>query len=189
MRMGKVRSTVSFTGVARCSTRPVSSMQKVSTSWPLSPHWLALFGQSRTRLLSSNREWCNGSAEGLRLDPLCCPVQCRCPGSMERRTLFADGSSTSRSAATEPAKSTTWTPTARRRLSAFPAARPSFAYGVGLAQAPPSRGRVAVSGTGVAVDVVTLTGTSKCSTLSFDGSGGDGKLTVGRVSADGALKR
>lgn len=59
--------------------------------------------------------------------------------------------------------------------------------GDGLNQATERRDTV-VSGNGVAVAAVTVTGTSPRTSLAFDGAGGDGRVTVVDIATDGPMK-
>lgn len=59
--------------------------------------------------------------------------------------------------------------------------------GLDLATAPSGR-TVRLTGTGVFIDAVSITGTTDRSTLSFNARGGDGLLRVNGITADGPLK-
>src|SRR5687767_10675035 len=60
--------------------------------------------------------------------------------------------------------------------------------GDGLAQAPAGRD-VVVSGAGGSVASVTATGTSRRTAIAFTASGGDERLTVGHIAADGPVAK
>ena len=60
--------------------------------------------------------------------------------------------------------------------------------GDGLAQSQ-AGGDVVVSGMAVTISRIAATATSRRSSLTVSASGGDGRVTIGGISADGPLKR
>lgn len=108
--------------------------------------------------------------------------------SLEQRTLFADGfldvtigDGAARSVRFVDADGTAASVTVRAGSAVLRLA------GDGLSQATERRDTV-VSGNGVAVAAVTVTGTSPRTTLAFDGAGGDGRVTVVDIATDGPMK-
>jgi hypothetical protein len=108
---------------------------------------------------------------------------------LERRVLFAGaelevaiGSGGSRSVSFIDADGTSASISVRGA-----AALVRFA-GEGMTQAPSPHG-VTVSGTAVTLAALAVTETSRRSAVTFTASGGDGRLAVGRIDADGAVGR